>query len=107
MVWVSTNHNKQTKSYGPVRHYTIVENVENMENRQTMNPKPLSSTIPCTTHYTKLRSKKLERFSWKNDFLINSQPLKVKRNILYILNTKIAVLNNCNLQHCWLQLLSN
>jgi len=104
MVWVSTNHNKQTKSYGPVRHYTIVENVEN---RQTMNPKLLSSTIPCTTHYTKLRSKKLEGFSWKNDFLTNSQPLKVKRDILHILNTKISVLNNCNLQHYWLQLLSN
>ena len=104
MVWASTNHNKQRKSCGPVRHYTIVENVEN---RQTMNPKPLSSTIPCTTHYTKPRSKKLEGFSWKNDFLTNSQPLKVKRDILHILNTKIAVLNNCNLQHCWLQLLSN
>ena len=58
MVWASTNHNKQRKSFGPVRHYTIVENVEI---RQTMNPKPLSSTIPCTTHYIKPRSKK-----WKD-----------------------------------------
>ena len=71
MVWASTNHNKQRKSCGPVRHYTIVENVGN---RQTINPKPLS-----TTHYTKPRSKKLEGFSWKNDFLTNSQPLKVKK----------------------------